>query len=83
MQRVPFLKKEVIEYSFSLNPKIRIYKNQLKGILKETFSQLLPNEIIYRGKRGFSIPLHNWRNILEKRSSKQEKILDDFDFYVE
>lgn len=81
--RVPFLKKEVIEYSFSLNPKIRIYKNQLKGILKETFSQLLPNEIIYRGKRGFSIPLHNWRNILEKRSSKQEKILDDFDFYVE
>ena len=81
--RVPFLKKEVIEYSFSLDSKVRLHNKKLKGILKETFSQLLPNEIIHKEKRGFSIPLHNWRNLLEKRSSKQEKILDDFNFYVE
>lgn len=81
--RVPFLKKEVIEYSFSLKPNVRIYNQSLKGILKETFNQHLPKEIIQRGKRGFSIPLHTWKGLLKNHKSKQEKILDDFNFYVE
>ncbi len=29
-------------------------------ILKQAMEELLPNEILYRGKEGFSIPIKNW-----------------------
>ena len=80
--RVPFLKKDIIEYCFSLSSKVRINNDQLKGVMKETFKSILPDEIINRGKRGFSIPSGNFRDLRANKISKQEKILNDFGFYV-
>ena len=80
--RVPFLKKDIIEYCFSLNPKVRINNDQLKGVMKEAFREILPDEILNRGKRGFSIPSGNFKDLRVKKISKQEKILNDFGFYV-
>ncbi len=31
-----------------------------KVILKQAMEDLLPKEILYRGKEGFSIPIKNW-----------------------
>jgi asparagine synthase (glutamine-hydrolysing) len=76
--RVPFLSKELIEYSFSLNRKVRIYNDELKGVMKEAFKDHLPIEIIERDKKGFSIPLHNWKDLIGDKVKKQEKILRDF-----
>ena len=76
--RVPFMKKEIIEYSFSLNYKVRIYNNELKGVMKEAFRNILPSEIIDRDKKGFSIPMNKWRKLVENNLKKQEKILIDF-----
>jgi asparagine synthase (glutamine-hydrolysing) len=76
--RIPFMKKELVEYSFSLKEDVRFNGDRLKGVLKETFKQELPNEILKRNKKGFSIPLHNWKDIVESRVMKQETILKKF-----
>ena len=59
--RVPFLSKQVIELAYSL-PESFLYKNgQLKGGLKYAYRDALPQEILYRGKKGFSIPARSWQ----------------------
>ena len=76
--RVPFMKKEIIEYSFSIKKEVRIYNDELKGIMKEAFKGILPIKIIERDKKGFSIPMNKWRKLVENNLKKQEKILIDF-----
>lgn len=76
--RVPFMKKEIIEYSFSLKKEVRIYNDELKGAMKEAFNGILPIKIIERDKKGFSIPMNKWRKLVENNLKKQEKILIDF-----
>ena len=76
--RVPFMKKELVEYSFSLKDDVRLHGGILKGALKRAVSDELPPEILKRSKKGFSIPLHNWKSIIGLQESKQEKILKEF-----
>jgi asparagine synthase (glutamine-hydrolysing) len=76
--RIPFLSKEIIEYSFSLEKEVRIYKDELKGVMKEAFKDNLPIEIIKRDKKGLSIPLHSWKDLIGNKKTKQEKILSYF-----
>lgn len=80
--RVPLLKKELIEYCFSLNQNVRIANGELKGVMKRTFDKYLPQEITHRSKRGFSIPLKKWSNLLDGKETKQEKILAEFNLDV-
>lgn len=54
--RVPFLGKEVIEFAFSLSEEECCTSNTLKRILKNAYIDMIPNEILYRKKRGFSVP---------------------------
>ncbi len=76
--RVPFMKKEIIEYSFSIKKEVRIYQDELKGVMKEAFREILPIEVIERDKKGFSIPLSKWKKILGANKTKQEKVLFEF-----
>jgi len=76
--RVPLLSREIIEYMFSLPANIRLHNNQLKGLMKETFNNLLPEQIINREKKGFSIPLHNWKNIKSNHETMQEGVLKKY-----
>ncbi len=74
--RVPLLSKELIEFSFSLPEHIRIMNGELKGLLKHAYKSELPNEILFRKKRGFSIPLRVWgKQFLEQFRTKEELIL--------
>lgn len=64
--RVPFLDHELIELLATVPSHYKINKFSKKHILKKAFEKILPREIIYRSKRGFSIPLALWfRNDLK------------------
>ncbi|RJQ34076.1 asparagine synthase (glutamine-hydrolyzing) [Candidatus Parcubacteria bacterium] len=58
--RVPFLNNQVIDFANSLDPKLKIYKNHTKYILKKLLEDYLPKEFIYRKKQGFSFPIAQW-----------------------
>ena len=54
--RVPFLERNLVEYVFSLAEDEVYYDNELKAILKKAYEKEIPMEILYRKKKGFSIP---------------------------
>jgi asparagine synthase (glutamine-hydrolysing) len=58
--RVPFLSRSLVELAFSLPQKVLYHRGQLKGVLKHAYRDVLPEQILNRGKKGFSIPLHQW-----------------------
>ncbi|WP_020408729.1 asparagine synthase (glutamine-hydrolyzing) [Hahella ganghwensis] len=58
--RAPILDKEVLEFSGTLPSSLKFRNGEKKYILKETFKQLLPDEVLYRKKMGFSVPLATW-----------------------
>ena len=58
--RSPFLDRELAEFSFRLPPSARLRGLTLKRTLRAAVSDLLPPEILKRGKRGFGVPLDRW-----------------------
>lgn len=75
--RVPLLSKEMIEYMFSLKPDVRLHNNQLKGAMKEAFKDVLPDEILNRKKKGFSIPIKSWeKDVLQSSGNEKEFVLE-------
>ena len=58
--RAPFLDTNVVEFINSLPKKYKIKGFEGKYILKKTMEGKLPQNIIYRSKKGFGIPLSNW-----------------------
>ncbi len=75
--RVPFLDYRVVEFAFSLqkNNKISTF-GTTKHLLKETFQEVLPKQLIHRRKAAFGMPL---RSILSSRD--KVNILLDFEFF--
>ncbi len=58
--RAPLLDYRVVEYAASIPAALKLRGKEKKYILKETFSGLLTDEILYRRKMGFSVPLAQW-----------------------
>ena len=58
--RVPFLDKEVFQIAQQVPVYEKIGKGETKLILRETFKGFLPNEILYRKKLGFPVPVKYW-----------------------
>jgi len=54
--RVPLLSRNLVEYVFSLPERIRFPEGDLKGLLKKAYTGVIPESIIARSKKGFSIP---------------------------
>jgi len=70
--RSPFLDTAVMEFAAGLPDRFRIRGTSLKYLLKESFRDLLPDEIRRRGKMGFGVPLPvwfrtHWRPLVEDR----------------
>lgn len=55
--RVPFLAREVVEFAFSLTEEECFSAKELKRILKKAYEDVIPKELLYREKMGFSVPL--------------------------
>ena len=58
--RAPILDKEMIEFAATLPSDLKFNKGEKKYILKQLFKPLLPDDILYRKKMGFSVPLASW-----------------------
>lgn len=54
--RVPFLSRKLIEFAFSLSEEECCTAQKLKRILKKAYQKEIPREILYREKKGFSVP---------------------------
>jgi asparagine synthase (glutamine-hydrolysing) len=60
--RVPLLSREVVETAFSIPGNVKIKGLRSKYILKKLASRYVPKPIIYRKKRGFTVPIREWIN---------------------
>jgi asparagine synthase (glutamine-hydrolysing) len=62
--RVPLLDHKVVEFAYGLpsHMKLRQQNNEsiTKYILKRTMESHLPEDIIYRKKQGFNVPVKSW-----------------------
>jgi asparagine synthase (glutamine-hydrolysing) len=58
--RVPFLDKNLTEYVLSLPSSLKTKNGVQKYLFKKAMEGLVPNEILYGTKRGFSVPYGFW-----------------------
>jgi asparagine synthase (glutamine-hydrolysing) len=70
--RVPILDHEVMEYAAGIPAEYKLRNGEGKYIFKQALNDLIPAEILYRPKMGFSIPLARWlrgelKQIFEER----------------
>lgn len=58
--RVPFLNHELVSLSERIPADLKIKGIKRKYILKKAVEQILPKEVIWRKKAGFSAPVRSW-----------------------
>jgi asparagine synthase (glutamine-hydrolysing) len=58
--RVPMLDRSVIELAFKMPSNFKISGRNQKYILKDTFKDLIPQEVLGKSKRGFAVPIGEW-----------------------
>jgi len=69
--RVPILDHKLVEWISSLPPSLKLQGHEGKYIFKKSLEGYLPNDILYRDKMGFAVPLASWfRGPLRKRVYK-------------
>jgi asparagine synthase (glutamine-hydrolysing) len=77
--RVPFLSKEIIEFAFGLYSNKLNREYVLKGVLKKSLSLFIPEILLYKKKKGFTVPMKKWlRNELKP---DLEKMIFETEFY--
>jgi asparagine synthase (glutamine-hydrolysing) len=58
--RVPFLDLELVDFATRLPTRLKQRGRTGKYLLKKAMEPILPPEVIYRPKTGFSMPLRQW-----------------------
>jgi asparagine synthase (glutamine-hydrolysing) len=58
--RVPFLDIELVKFSFTVPPELKMKGNETKYLLKKVAERYLPMDVIYRPKTGFGAPVRKW-----------------------
>jgi asparagine synthase (glutamine-hydrolysing) len=58
--RVPYLDVELVNFSTTIPPELKMKGKETKYILKKVAERYLPKEIIYRSKSGFGAPVREW-----------------------
>jgi asparagine synthase (glutamine-hydrolysing) len=74
--RTPFLDRKLMELVLSVPADMRTARRDLKGLLRDAVSDVLPPELLAAEKRGFVIPLALWlrgrlRPVVERLLSPQ------------
>ncbi|MCH2205261.1 MAG: asparagine synthase C-terminal domain-containing protein [Lentisphaerales bacterium] len=70
----PLFDRELIEFSFKINPRQKLCKGDEKIILKEAFKGRIPQAVIDRPKSGMRVPVHFW--FQKEMKNFARKILD-------
>lgn len=60
--RAPYLDREVTAFALSLPTELRVRGLTTKWVLKKAAEKWIPRDVIYRRKRGLSVPVANWIN---------------------
>lgn len=58
--RVPFLDKELVEFSCTIPTHLKMKGVTTKYLLKKVMEKYLPHSVIYRPKSGFGAPIREW-----------------------
>lgn len=58
--RVPLLDHPLVEWSAGLPTELKLRKGEGKWLLKKAMEPHLSEDILYRRKRGFAVPLRQW-----------------------
>lgn len=58
--RAPFLDHTLVEWAATLPSSVKISGMEGKAVLKHAMEPYLPDDILYRPKQGFSLPLDAW-----------------------
>jgi asparagine synthase (glutamine-hydrolysing) len=58
--RVPFLDHEFVEYAAAIPGRHKLQGWQTKAVLRAAVKDILPKEILTRGKMGFPVPMGRW-----------------------
>ena len=58
--RVPMLDPNFVEWTLGLSTRLKLAGGQSKIVLKRALEPLLPRDLLYRPKQGFSVPLALW-----------------------
>lgn len=58
--RVPFLDHKLVEFAMNIPRELKYKNGQAKYILKKALEGLIPDNIIYRKKQGFGLPIKQW-----------------------
>ena len=58
--RVPVLDHKFVEWVAGLSPGMKLHKREGKLIFKRAMERYLPEDILYRKKMGFAVPLASW-----------------------
>lgn len=82
--RVPLLDHELVEWMSSISPDLKLKGREGKYIFKKALEPHLPQDILYREKMGFGVPIKDWfRGPLKQRVQEAllEKGLPDTGFF--
>ncbi len=60
--RAPYLDRDVTRFALSLPNDLRVRRLTTKWVLKKAAEKWVPRDVIYRRKRGLSVPIAGWIN---------------------
>lgn len=58
--RVPFLDHKLVEFTAQMPVNMKLRGDTTKFLLKKAMNGILPDEILYRSKMGFPVPMARW-----------------------
>lgn len=81
--RSPFLDKDLAEFAGAIRPSLKIYWLRRKYLLKKSYKGVLLDEILYRKKKGFGIPVASWlrgplKEIMDQNLGRKQIAEDGF-----
>jgi asparagine synthase (glutamine-hydrolysing) len=70
--RCPFLDYKLVEFSATIPSEMKLKWTKTKVVFKEALADVLPKEIVSRGKWGFAVPFGTWF-----KNGELRELLDD------
>jgi asparagine synthase (glutamine-hydrolysing) len=58
--REPLMDHKLVEWAATLPSSLKLQGDQGKHVLKKAMEPMLPNDVLYRPKMGFAVPLAKW-----------------------